>query len=458
MSLITFNNIGKSGAEAKMSKGKSITLLSIVSALMAIILVMSFLRFPIGVKDYNSALGAISQDYDIAGGIAYTLTLNEDNENDVDDVDKVVEILKQRLEELGHTAYLVKPIKSTDKDVLDHQIRIEIVNSSGAQSDVAAVAAYGEVKFYGGESENPTTQVLEDVKVIKDSQYLGEGTDGHVISLEFTEEGALALQSAIGEASAYYLKITCGLDANGDEIALFNGSFNKSLLDNGNRMLSLTSATEESAKQMALQIRSGGLAYRYDISEGIIVQSPYGEDVALKCTIAIITLILVSIIILLIAYRGLGIISALSIILFILFETWLLIGVPNIIVNLGSIVGIVSATLVCLFTMVMLMQKIKDEFANSEKTAKAAINKGFKDSLVPSINIHVTCGIVAILLLIFTKGIVKSFAITFGIGMAVSLISTLVFTRMFNALILPLVKDKEKFLRFKRAEKIGEEE
>ena len=45
-----------------MSKNKSLTLLIIVSVIMAIVLTMTFLRFPIGVKDYNSAVGATELD------------------------------------------------------------------------------------------------------------------------------------------------------------------------------------------------------------------------------------------------------------------------------------------------------------------------------------------------------------------------------------------------------------
>jgi preprotein translocase subunit SecD len=60
---------------------------------------------------------------------------------------------------------------------------------------------------------------------------------------------------------------------------------------------------------------------------------------------------------------------------------------------------------------------------------------------------------IVLTLFIFAKGFVKAFAITCGIGIVVSLLSCLVFTRMFNSLVLPLVKDKEKFLGF---EKLGQ--
>lgn len=437
-----------------MSKGKSITLLTIVSVLMAAILVMSLIRFPIGVKDYNSALGAIELDYDVTGGVAYTMTLAEDNEVPVNDVNDVIETLKDRLEALGYTIYTIKSVKSIDKEVLDYDIRIEVKNTDSVAEDIDAVAAYGEVKFYGGETQDPTTRILEGVKVIKDSQYLGAmGETNHYISFVLTEEACDELLALMGDTSTYYLKVTCGEDANGDEETLLSTSIDKSTLKDGNGELSISGLkSEKAAKQKALQIRNGGLAHKYELSAGEIITTPYGTDLALKLTIAIVTLLVVILIGLFVLYRGLGLIASLSMILFILFETWLLIGVPGIVINLGGIVGILSATILCAFGMTVLLQRVKDEYANSKKTAKAAINKGFKAALVPTINLHVVSGVIAILLFAFTKGVINCFAITFGIGVVVSLISTLVFTRMYTALILPLVNNKEKFLRFKRAD------
>lgn len=433
-----------------MSKRKSVTLLSIISVLMAFLLVMSFIRFPIGVKDYNSLLGAVKLDYDIAGGVAYTLTLNDENENEVTDIDKVVETIESRLEKLGHTAYMVKPIKNADEQVVDKQIRIEIADSQDADTDISAAVSYGALKIYGGQAQDPTTRILEGVKFIKTAKYDGETDQGSVLTFELTTEGRTAVLEAIGSSSEYYLKMTCGVDDHGNEVAVFNSSFTKSLLDNNNYTLSLTVGSEAQAKQMALLFTEGGIDYRYDISEGVEITSPYGKNVGLKSVVAILTLIIVAIIVFVLAYKGLSAMLSLALTLFILIEGWMLIAIPGIVVNMGSIVGIIASTLVCVISMIALAQRIKEEFANSKKTAKAAINKGFNQSLVPTINLHVVAGVVALCLFIFATGVVKGFAITFGIGVIASIISTLAFTRMFNSIILPLVNDKEKFLGFKR--------
>lgn len=439
-----------------MSKGKSITLLTIVSVLMAIIMVMTFVRFPIGIKEYNSALGAIELDYDVQGGVAYTLSLASDNEEEVDDVENVIDTLKQRIEALGYSTYSIKAVKSTDAAVLDHDIRIELKETATVNDDIQAVAAFGEVKFFGGSEDNPTTEILADMEVVDDSEYLGmQAENNHVISIVFNSDAKDALIEAINAVEgSYYLKITCGETATGEENVLFKSTITADVFD-GNMLGISGIGTEEAAQRMALQVRSGGLAYKYEISDGVSVTSPYGEDVALKCAVAIMSLVLVVMILLIVAYRGLGLIASLATLLFILFETWLMIGVPGIVMSMGGIVGIIAATVLTSVCLVVLSQRVKDEYANSEKTVKAAISKGFRQALLPTINVHVVAGIVAILLLIFTHGVVRNFAVTFGIGVIVSLISTLVFTRMFTSLIMPLVNNKEKFLRFKRAEKVA---
>ena len=450
-----------------MSKRKSITLLTIISVILAIVLTMTFLRFEIGVKDYNSAVGAIELDYDMTGGVYYNLSLNqseEDQQVSEEQTKKVAREIGQRLEVLGYTTYMVKAVKNTDKDVQDFDIRVEIKNTASADSDVFAAIAYGELKFYGGTEVNPTTRILEDVKVVEDASYVGAVGEGtYALSIKFTEEGKNQLLSII-DGSVYFLKITCGVNTDGEEITLFNSSeqepFDTTMFQNGNREIGLYSSTEQSAKQMAMLFKYGGIDYRYDIAnegKGIQITSAFDEGLALKSMVAIITFVVILLALMIVMYKGLGIMSVLSTLIFILAETWLLIGVPGIIVNLGSIIGIIGATIVCVFAMLSLLQKIKDSFVNTQKTVKASIAKGFNEALLPTINMHVVVGIVSLLLFIFASGLVKSFAITFGIGVVVSLISSLVFTRMFNALIFPLVSNKEKFFNINKSEIVSEE-
>ena len=441
-----------------MGKGKSITLLSILSVIVAFVLVMTFVRFPVGIKNYNSLLGAVELDYDLAGGTAYTLTLADDNEEEVEDINQVIDTLEYRLGELGYGAFSVKAIKSMDEGSVDYEIRIETKTTETLSSDIAVVAAYGELKFFGGTSTDSFTEILTDVKVVDNAKYKGEVTTGNYeIDIEFTKNGYDKLREAIADNSTYYLKITLGEKEDGNENVLFQDDIADTTAYFKNHVMALYSPAESTARQMALQMNSGGLAYKYDVDSGVEVSSPYGEDVATKCAVAIITLAVVIMAVMIIVYKGFGLITALSSLLFILGEGWLLIGVPGIVLNMGGVIGILAATVLNAIGMVVLAKRVKEEFVNSEKTVKAAVNKGFKAALVPTINLNVVSIIFALAIFSLTKGVVRCFAITFGIGAAVAAISTLVFTRMYNSLILPLAKDKEKFLGFKRESAKGVE-
>ena len=436
-----------------MSKKKSITILSIVSVLVAFVLVMTFIRFPIGVKDYNSVLGAINLDYDMEGGTAYTLTLSDDNEEEIENIEEVIDTLEYRLSALGYDMYSIKAVKSTDASVKDYDIRIETKTTDSLASDINVVAAYGEVEFFGGTSANPTEEILDDVDVISDSKYIGAVSDGqntyYQVSISFTDTGyneLIKLIDGAGDSSSYYLEIKLG------DTVLLSGQNAISKSDFTKQTLNVYIQSESGAKQMALQIGTGGLAYQYEVSDPMEISSPYGANVATKSAIVIGALVLVIMVALVVLYKGLGLIGALSLLLFILIETLMLIAVPGIVLSMGGVVGIALSTVLTALGIAYTCNVVKTEYANSEKTVLAAVKKGFKETLIPTINAGVVSAIVAILLFAFTSGVLKGFAITFGIGVGVGLIATLLFTRMYTSLLLPLVENKEKFLNLKRAE------
>ncbi len=436
-----------------MSKGKSATLLSIISIIIAAILVMSFIRFPVGIKNYNSLLGAVELDYDLGGGVAYTLTLSEENENEVEDVDQVVEVLEHRLGELGYSSYVVKAYKSTQEGVKDYSIRIETRAKDTLEADIQTVVAYGDLKFYGGVSESEiNTEILTDMSVVKNATYKGEVSAGaHQIDIEFTDEAREELLKLANSEAVYFFKVALddGHDHGSTELLAVQinaDSFVKNVL-------TLYATQESSAKQLVLHMQGYGLPFRYDVDSGEAITSPYGEDVGTKVAIAIIALAVVLMAILVVRYKGFGITTALSTLLFIIAEGWLLIGVPNIVLNMGGVVGVMASTVLCFVGMQILSSNVKDAYNTGKKTVKASIKKGFKESLVSTIGVNVVAGLIALALFALSKGMVQGFAITFGIGAVVALIATTVFTRMFDALLLPLYDNKESYLGKKDAVK-----
>ncbi len=443
-----------------MKKGKSITLLAIICVVIALFIAMTFATFPVGVKNYNGVIGAIELDYDLKGGTAYTLTLAKENVEDVEDIDEVIKTLEKRMNALGYQTYSITAVKSTEEGVEDYDIRIEAnasINKYGEPdtaaltSDIEVVAAYGEMKFYGGSSSSPTDEILTDGAVIKSAKYAGveagSGTAHYKIEINFTDYAAKEIKSKISEGT-FYLKVTLG------DTTLMNSSLSSDAFSGNTLTMYLDGsqgATEADARRNALQISSGGLAYKYDISDGVDVSSPYGENAAIVAAVAVYAVAILVVAAFFVLGKGYGFISGLSLILFLLIEAFMLIAVPGVKLSLGGVVGIILSTILTADGLMIIYRRIKEEFANG-KMVKTAVKNGFRRSTFPILGACIAAAAVALCLFIFTAGTVKGFAITFGIGAVVSYISTMLFARMFASLILPITDYDEKFLKLTREE------
>jgi len=447
---------GVSSSEKRIKKGKPITLLSILCFVMVFLIVMTFVRFPMGLKNYNSVLGAIDLDYDMVGGSAYTLDyLEDENLEEIDDIDQVLDTLRYRMNALGYKTFSVKAVKSTDASVKDYDIRIEAKTTDTIDSDISVVAAYGEVSVFGGTDESSATEILTEKKAIKTAKYSGQGVGydnsgnevtAYKATIEFTDYGYTELKKLIKDNGTYYVAIKLG------ETTVFSDT----LSTEGFKQSFVISSTSEAAvRQAALQIASGGLAYKYEIkSEGsVTIKTPYGENIGLKSTIMVIVLLVLIIAAFAVFYKGIGGAMGLSLLAFIILEVIMLIAVPGIVLSIAGLFGIILATVITALCLWLTADKIKTDYANSEKTVKAAVKKGFKDCIFPIVNINVVSAVVAILLFAFTTGGVNCFAITFGIGIVLGTIASLLFSRMFTSLIMPIAEFNEKFLGLKRSDK-----
>ncbi len=439
-----------------MKKAKAITLLSIVSAIVAFFILFTFLPFSFGVKNFNSALGAIELDYDMAGGRAYTLKLSEDNVENVEDIDAVLSKLNYRMEALGYTSFEISAVKDADEKVTDYDIVIKAKadtneygkpNDAQLDNDIVAVAAYGSVKFFGNTESNPddSMEILADMPVIKNAEYVGAYYSGdtliYQVVITFYEDACEELLSKYTEDSSYYVKITVG------DLVLLDGSQPLPKDNIVNNQIGITTSTEAGARQAALQLSDGGLDYLYtvDVDESYSVSSVYGENaktIFYSVIGVVFFLIMVSYVVL---YKKLGVSAMLAVIPFLLLEIIMLIAIPGIRLSLGGIVGVLFAIVLNTACMFTALNRIKNEAKNG-KTAKNAVSYGLKGAFVPTTVACFASGALSLVLIICAKGLIKNFAITLGIGAVLAFATLNVLFRLYNALILPLVKDKNTYI------------
>lgn len=442
-----------------MKKRTSIVLLSILSVLIAFIVAVTFAQFSFGAnkqKVFNGVLGAIELDYGMEANSVYTLELDKTSD-DPEDIKEVLDTLSFRLNELGYQNYSVKAVKNTVSSVYD--IRIEInANSNNynqpdtdtLSADMETVVAFGKLQFFGGAESSPTETIFDEIdNPIESVKYAGydSASGNHLIAIQFTKDAYNVLEENM-EAGDFYLKVSLG-----DEKVLLSGSGDTGKLSPSyftNRTLALVSGSEAGAKQMVLQIKSGGLDYKYQISSVSSISSTL-RNASLLSVIAIASIIVLSVVALAVLYKGFGLVSFLSLLLFILIDIFMFIAVPGVKLSIGSVVGIALATVIAVDGLALIIKRISEEY-QSGKTVKSAIRLGFKRALVPTITIGVIAVVLSLTLVLLASGQVYSFAVAFGIGGALATISSLLFTRMFMSILLGLTNDKQGFLNLKRDE------
>ena len=127
-------------------------------------------------------------------------------------------------------------------------------------------------------------------------------------------------------------------------------------------------------------------------------------------------------------YRTGGGVADLALLLNIIFILGILAGF-HATLTLPGIAGIVLTIGMAVDANVLIFDRIREE-QRSGKTVKAAISAGYSNAMSAIIDANVTTGFVAIILMSFGVGPIKGFAVTLLAGIACSLFSAIVITRV----------------------------
>ncbi|MEQ9309638.1 MAG: protein translocase subunit SecD [Balneolaceae bacterium] len=127
-------------------------------------------------------------------------------------------------------------------------------------------------------------------------------------------------------------------------------------------------------------------------------------------------------------YRTGGGVADLALILNIIFILGILAGF-NATLTLPGIAGIVLTIGMAVDANVLIFDRIREE-QRTGKTMKAAISAGYSNAMSAIIDANVTTGFVAIILMSFGVGPIKGFAVTLLAGIACSLFSAIIITRV----------------------------
>jgi preprotein translocase subunit SecD len=184
--------------------------------------------------------------------------------------------------------------------------------------------------------------------------------------------------------------------------------------------------------ELALVLRAGALPAPLIVMEERSIGPGLGADSIAAGEIAALVGLLLVIIYMLLSYGLFGVFADLALGVNIVLIVAALSALQATL-TLPGIAGIVLTIGMAVDANVLIFERIREELANG-RSVIAAIDSGYQRALATIIDSNLTTLFATLFLYIFGSGPIKGFAVTLGIGIATSLFSAVMVTRMFIAL------------------------
>jgi SecD/SecF fusion protein len=182
------------------------------------------------------------------------------------------------------------------------------------------------------------------------------------------------------------------------------------------------------AVDLAIVLRAGALPAPVKVIENRVIGPSLGQDSIRKGTTAAIIGFVLVLLYIAFYYRLSGIIADFALFFNLFFLLSAMAGL-HATLTLPGIAGIILTLGMSVDSNVLIFERIREEL-RSGKTIRASIDAGYKRALVAIIDSHVTTLITAGVLFQFGTGPVKGFAVSLSLGVAISLFTAVVITRV----------------------------
>ncbi len=249
---------------------------------------------------------------------------------------------------------------------------------------------------------------------------LDPNTSSPIVNMEMNSEGAVEWARITG--ANINKRIAIMLDGK-----VFSAPVVRNKITGGRSQIEGMENLDE-AKLLEIVLKAGALPAPVDIIEERIVGPSLGQDsVSGGLNSALLGYLAVALF-MIIYYRKSGTIAALVLVITILFVLGVLAGFKATL-TLPGIAGIVLTIGMAVDANVLIFERMREELATG-KTMKASVESGFTKAMSAIIDSNITTFFTGIILYQFGTGPVQGFALTLMIGIASTLFSALVISRL----------------------------
>jgi preprotein translocase subunit SecD len=216
----------------------------------------------------------------------------------------------------------------------------------------------------------------------------------------------------------------------------------------GNRFAITNLDSPQTAADLALLLRAGSLDAPITIVQQRTIQASLGKDNVNNGIMALAIGLGITLVFMGLWYRKLGLIANASLVLNLVCLLGLMALLPNVVLTLPGIAGLVLTVGMAVDTNVLIFERIKEERQRGLSNFMA-IETGYKEAFTTILDANITTMITALILLSIGYGPVKGFAMTLSLGILTSMFSGVFVAHILTYLVKPsitvksVVKQKE---------------
>lgn len=360
--------------------------------------------------------GHIRQGLDLQGGTHIVMQAEDTDQNKVtpEAITQVINIMQKRVNEMG----LTEPIIQREGS---NRIIIELPGEKDPQKAIETIGKTAVLQFKDEEGNVRLTG--EDLKEAKEQ--LGQNKQP-LVSLKFSDEGG----KKFADLTAANVGRHIGIYLDGE--MLTNPVVNEAIT--GGAAVITGQRTLEEAKDLAILLRSGALPVKMSVLEVRTVGPSLGQDSKDKSIVAFTLGLSLVVLFMLAVYRVSGFVADIALLVYVL----ILLGVLYLLhatLTLPSIAGVILSIGMAVDANVLIFERFKEEIQEG-KILRLAVQAGFKRAFVTIFDANMTVIITSAILFFLGSATVKGFALTLGLGVAVSMFTAITVSRTLLMLLI----------------------
>ena len=337
-------------------------------------------------------------------------------------------VIERRVNEMG----LSEPTVTIEGE---NRIRVELPGATDAEEAIEQIGRTAQLTFILADG----TEVLDGSNV-KDAQAERDNNStGYAVNLAFDSEGADAFYEATKKA--YNDEVTStieGVDGGAIAIVLDDQIISapdvKEPIPSGNCTITGGGSgfSQEEASNLAALIRGGSLPISLTEVTSSVQSAKIGYNALEMSVYAGLIGFGLILLLMLIAYRGLGIAADLALAFYVVIVLNIM-SLMGVVLTLPGIAGIIIAVGMAVDANVIIFSRIREEIS-AGRSIRVATETGYKRALTSIVDSQVTTLIAAVILYEIGTSSVKGFAFTFMVGIIVSIFTAVIITQLYVGL------------------------